>query len=243
MTVALETLLQRSLKNIGAVHASLKEYVEELIKRCYKEGILVQMSSGYRSNEEQAALYGQGRASYIYNGKQYGKLTDNTGKKLAIVTNATPGSSIHNYGLAVDYFLVSDDGLTALWTVNEKWRRVATIAKSMGFSWGGDWTSFVDYPHLEYTKGLSINQLKAGLRPAFPKLITTNIKEETKVVEQTLTAAQEKIRQEAMRLGITDGKDPFRPVNQFYSWAVAIPQAKKNEELEKRIAELEKKIK
>ncbi|MCK1999392.1 N-acetylmuramoyl-L-alanine amidase [Psychrobacillus psychrodurans] len=61
--------------------------------------------------------------------------------------------------------------------------------------------------------------------------------------EPTLNAAQEDIRQEAIRLGITDGKDPFRAVNQFYAWAVAIPQAQKNEQIEKRIIELEKKVK
>lgn len=67
-------------------------------------------------------------------------------------------------------------------------------------------------------------------------------KEENEVIEQKLTPSQEAIRQEAMRLKITDGNDPFRPVNQYYAWAVAIPQAQKIEQLEKRIADLEKKI-
>lgn len=69
-------------------------------------------------------------------------------------------------------------------------------------------------------------------------------KEETKVdEEQKLTPAQEAVRQEAIRLKITDGKDPHRQVNQFYAWSVSVPLAKKTEELEKRIDELEKKIK
>lgn len=68
-------------------------------------------------------------------------------------------------------------------------------------------------------------------------------KGETTVEEQKLTAAQETIRQEVIRLKITDGKDPFREVNQFYTWAIAMPIAQKNEELERRIVELEKKIK
>ncbi|QJT71655.1 endolysin [Psychrobacillus phage Spoks] len=66
-------------------------------------------------------------------------------------------------------------------------------------------------------------------------------KEENQVAEeQKLTPAQEAVRQEAIRLKITDGKDPFRAVNQFYGWALAIPQAQKIEALEKRIVELEK---
>lgn len=59
------------------------------------------------------------------------------------------------------------------------------------------------------------------------------------VEEQKLTESQEKIRQEAMRLGITDGKNPFREVNQFYTWAVTVPLAKRIEELEKKIKSLE----
>lgn len=56
------------------------------------------------------------------------------------------------------------------------------------------------------------------------------------VTEPELNKEQEAIRQEAIALGITDGKNPHRAVNQFYTWAIALPLAK-------RIAELEKIIK
>ena len=160
MTVLVKTLINRSVNRIGAVHPSLKEYTIELIKRCYNEGIYMQISSGFRSNEDQAYIYGQGRPNYIWNGKVYGS-------EGSIVSNAPPGTSIHNYGLSIDYFLVSDDGNQSLWTVDDKWKRVAAIAKLMGFEWGGDWKSFKDYPHLQYNKGLTIAQLKAGHRPVF----------------------------------------------------------------------------
>lgn len=84
MVVSLETLTTRSINRLGAVHPSLKEYTIELLKRCYQEGILVQISSGFRSNEDQAYIYGQGRPNYIWNGKVYGS----TG---SIVSNAPPG--------------------------------------------------------------------------------------------------------------------------------------------------------
>lgn len=163
MTISVNILINRSVNRIGAVHPSLKEYTIELIKRCYIEGILVQISSGFRSNEDQAYIYGQGRTGYIWNGKVYGS-------KGSIVSNAPPGTSIHNYGLAIDYFLVSDDGNKSLWTVNDDWKRVAEIAKSMGFVWGGDWKSIKDYSHLQYNQDLTISQLKAGHRPVFPPL-------------------------------------------------------------------------
>lgn len=157
MTVSLQTLIDRSTRNMGAVQSFVKALALEMIRRAYSEGILVQISSGYRSNAEQQRLYNQGRTT--------------AGN---VVTNAKPGQSVHNYGLAIDYFLVSDDGNTALWTVNAKWRRVAAIGKSLGFSWGGDWTSFKDYPHLEYTKGLTWRDLQAGKRPTPPSTIPTS---------------------------------------------------------------------
>lgn len=170
MAVSLHTLISRSMARLGAVHPMVKEYTSELITRCYKEGIRVQISSGFRSFEEQAHIYGQGRSSYVYKGKQYGRLKDGNGKRLSIVSNAKPGSSIHNYGLAIDYFLVSPDGNSSIWTVNNDWRRVAAIAKSMGAEWGGDWSSFRDYPHLQWNKGLTIKQLAAGKRPTLQPL-------------------------------------------------------------------------
>ncbi|MFJ7756333.1 peptidoglycan-binding protein [Peribacillus muralis] len=159
MKVTLQTLLDRSVKKMGVnINSIVKASALEMIRRAYKEGIYVQISSGYRSMEEQAVLYGQSRF-YSYNGKNYSNLDKPK------VTQAKPGQSIHNYGYAIDYFLVSDDGKTALWTVNAKWRRVAAIGKELGFKWGGDWTGFKDNPHLEMTGGLSFAQLQAGKRP------------------------------------------------------------------------------
>ncbi|MFS0765621.1 peptidoglycan-binding protein [Peribacillus phoenicis] len=159
MKIALRTLLDRSVKKMGkGMNPVVKASALEMVERAYNEGITVQISEGYRSLEEQAALYGQGRV-YSYNGKNYSNLAK------PIVTNAKPGQSYHNYGLAIDFFIVSDDGRRAIWTVNSKWQRVAAIGKDLGFKWGGDWSSFKDYPHLEMTSGLSYTQLQAGKKP------------------------------------------------------------------------------
>ncbi|WP_084028804.1 M15 family metallopeptidase [Bacillus sp. J33] len=167
MTVQLKTLIDRSIRNMGSgVHPVVKESALEVIKRAYEEGIYVQISSGYRSFAEQNALYAQGRT-----------------KPGNVVTNAKGGQSNHNYGLAVDYFLVSDDGKRALWTVNAKWRRVAAIAKSLGFAWGGDWKGFVDYPHLEMMGGLSLRDLQNGKRP---NLVSKVVKEEDEMLEEAV---------------------------------------------------------
>ena len=149
MVVSLQTLLDRSNRNMASgTHKVVRESALEIIRRAYKEGIYVQISEGHRPNGRQNDLYAQGRT-----------------KPGNIVTNARGGQSWHNYGVAVDFFLTSNDGSKALWTVNNKWRRAAAIGKSLGFEWGGDWTGFVDYPHLQMTGGLSLADLQAGKRP------------------------------------------------------------------------------
>lgn len=140
--IALETLKSRSRSNMGNVHPEVEKKVDKLLTEAYERGLFVQISSGYRTYEEQAALYGKGRPGYTYKGKAYGRSG-------AIVTYAEPGESNHHSGRAVDFFLVTPDGRTALWTVDHNWRWVAERAKELGFSWGGDWSSFKDYAHLE----------------------------------------------------------------------------------------------
>lgn len=149
--VSLEIIMQRMEKygRFNNLHPAVKEGAKKLIEQSYAKGIPIQITQGFRSFKEQNDLYAIGRT---INGKK--------------VTNAKGGQSYHNYGLAIDFVLLSSDGNTALWTVNNKWLAVAAIGKSLGFKWGGDWTSFKDYPHLEMTFGLSIDDLQSGRRPA-----------------------------------------------------------------------------
>jgi peptidoglycan L-alanyl-D-glutamate endopeptidase CwlK len=42
----------------------------------------------------------------------------------------------------------------------------ADIAKKMGFTWGGDWISFRDTPHLEILGGVALALYRQGRRPA-----------------------------------------------------------------------------
>lgn len=138
MTV--EILKEKAIKRMGAgMKALVLTKVLEIIEQAYKEGIYVLITDGYRSKAEQDALYAQGRT-----------------KPGKIVTNAKGGQSNHNFGIAVDFCLTNEKGTIANYTVNSDWRRVAAIAKSKGFEWGGDWKGFVDNPHLEYTGKITI---------------------------------------------------------------------------------------
>lgn len=83
-----------------------------------------------------------------------------------------------------------------------------------------------------------LNGLAQGQVDGLVKAFGLKKKEENKVTEQKLTPAQEAVRQEAIRLKITDGKNPHREVNQFYGWQLTVPLAQKIEQLEKQILDL-----
>lgn len=131
------------------------EKTEKLIDQAEEKNIDVVITDTVRSNEEQNALYKQGRS-----------------EDGSIVTYAQGGESYHNYGLAVDYAL-RDDNDNITWDIHydgnnngeSDWFEVADMAKELGFEWGGDWNNFKDYPHLQMDFGLSIDQLQQGLRP------------------------------------------------------------------------------
>ncbi|WP_237389773.1 M15 family metallopeptidase [Bacillus sp. USDA818B3_A] len=134
----------------------VKERSNQLIQQAAKKGIVVVITDSFRSAEDQDKLYAQGRT------------TEGT-----IVTNAKGGESFHNYGLAIDFALetpsgdvVWDRGYDRNGNGKADWAEVVQMAKALGFEWGGDWTGFKDYPHLEMNFGLTIADLQNGERPA-----------------------------------------------------------------------------
>ncbi|SFE43156.1 peptidoglycan L-alanyl-D-glutamate endopeptidase CwlK [Paenibacillus algorifonticola] len=140
---------------------------ERLIERCYARGVSIVITQGYRSAAEQDALYAQGRT-----------------KPGSIVTNARAGYSYHNFGVAIDFALLSSDGKQVHWDTKRDgdgdgtadWSEVVQEAKALGFAWGGDWTSFKDYPHFEMTFGISTGQYRAGQRPTAAQLAAATSK-------------------------------------------------------------------
>ncbi|WP_042201842.1 M15 family metallopeptidase [Paenibacillus camerounensis] len=153
------TLAQVKLKSqarLVDLHPVVVAAAVALIERSYAQGVPIIITQGYRSKAEQDGLYAQGRT-----------------KPGGIVTNARGGYSYHNYGLAVDFALLLPDGYSASWDMKRDgdkdgiadWQEVAQQAKALGFEWGGDWTSFKDYPHFQMSFGLSIAKLLAGAQP------------------------------------------------------------------------------
>lgn len=190
MDTSVKGLIAESKRRMGAIEKGLVPIVEALIANVHARGVDMVITQGKRTLEQQAVLYGQGRSSYIYKGKQYAS-------KGNIVTNAKPGTSIHNYGIALDFALIKNDK-TFIWDTKadldndgkSDWMEVVEEAKALGFTWGGDWVSFRDFPHLEYIGGLTYAQVFAGKKPTFkapkPSIVkaSTPAKFYTKAVKQ-----------------------------------------------------------
>ena len=146
------TLHQPSVKKILQLHPKLRDEAMCILKDIV--GVLTSrawfiVTSTYRSTDEQQRLYNIGRTT--------------PGR---IVTNARPGHSYHNYGLALDGALLID-GKTISWDFEKDWdndRRadwfeVVQVFKEYGWEWGGDWKNFKDRPHFQKTFGKKITDL------------------------------------------------------------------------------------
>lgn len=94
--------------------------------------------------------------------------------------------SYHIVGQALDFVPV--DGKETLWNGygTAEIKKAVAKAKSLGFKWGGDWTSLVDKPHLEFPyKGYGTDTFKT--KGATISLgVTETIKEEVAVVKDVV---------------------------------------------------------
>ena len=109
------------------VAANCRKWVE----RCKAAGLNVLITNTVRDKEYQEYLYAQGRT-----------------RPGSIVTNGrTPTFHADTAGLAFDFCKnVKGHEYDDL----DFFKKAAAIAKEMGFSWGGDWKSFVDRPHIQW---------------------------------------------------------------------------------------------
>jgi peptidoglycan L-alanyl-D-glutamate endopeptidase CwlK len=119
---------------------------ERMIAAARAEDIDLLVTSTYRDCASQNALYALGRT-----------------KPGKIVTNAKCGQSYHQYRVAFD--VVPIEGGKAIWNNTALWKRVGALGKQFGLEWAGDWKTFKEYPHFQYTGGLTRKQLAAGMVP------------------------------------------------------------------------------
>lgn len=145
-----------SLKRLNQLHPKVRQSaIDAMEEACQKtpKGIHPFITQTLRSFEESDSLYAQGRT-----------------KPGPIVTNAPGGSSLHNYGLALDFVILKDGKMN--WTVDKNWMIVVECFKKRGWKWGADWDNdgktkaqgdrdegLVDAPHFEKTFAMSWRQL------------------------------------------------------------------------------------
>lgn len=137
-----------SIARVDLLHPKVRIEAAQLIDKAelgLPSYLAIRVVQGLRTFKEQQDLYDQGRT-----------------KPGKIVTNAKPGSSYHNYGLALDFAILYDKDKngtyeTLSWdTVKDEdkdgvkdWVEIANVFKAGGWTWGGNFKSILDMPHVE----------------------------------------------------------------------------------------------
>jgi len=112
------------------------------LEACAGEGIELVVVQARRTIEEQAALYAKGRTV--------------PGRK---VTNARPGFSWHDFGMAYDVAVVERGQI--IWE-SPRYNRAGELGKALGLVWGGDFKGVRgDLGHFEYHPGLTLAKARA----------------------------------------------------------------------------------
>lgn len=152
----------KSSRNVDDLIMPVKLMALKHIHACKLAGIDLLITCTYRSPADQNSLYAQGRTAPGH-----------------IVTNAKAGQSLHQYQVAFDcvplrngkpVWGTSGNGIDTDPTDDDKdelelWQRVGLIGKSVGLEWAGDWKHNREFPHFQYTGGLSLVELRAGKVP------------------------------------------------------------------------------
>jgi peptidoglycan L-alanyl-D-glutamate endopeptidase CwlK len=131
-------------RNLDDLIPVVKDRVEQFIEICKEHNIDLLVTSTYRDQESQAALYEQGRTTPGH-----------------IVTNAKAGDSYHNWRCAVDVVPLVNGKPN--WDGNDPiWNKVGELGEQSGLEWAGKWHTFKELAHFQYTNGLTLTDLKEG---------------------------------------------------------------------------------
>lgn len=147
-----------SLDRAVLLHPKVRAEVIKIIETAedgFPTNIKIRIVQGLRTIKEQNDLYAKGRTK--------------PGPK---VTNAKGGSSYHNYGLAIDFAIMYDKDNNGSfeelsWNTTKDgdkdgivdWQEVVKAFKAQGWDWGGDFRTFIDYPHCQKSFGYTVKQL------------------------------------------------------------------------------------
>jgi len=144
---------KRTIENLAGLNRKFRAQIEQFLISAQpiteKHKITIEVISGLRSWQQQAALFAQGRT--------------NPGN---IVTKARPGSSWHNYGLAIDLGLFANGKY--LDSAEPKradriYAELGKLAESMDIEWAGNWKTFTETPHFQNRFNMTIAQAKTKM--------------------------------------------------------------------------------
>lgn len=132
------------LRDISVLHPQVRDAVQRTIADLQAEGHQFEVFEAFRMPQRQNYLFGQGR-----------------GRAGAIITQAKPWESYHQYGLAVDAVLKVNGKWS--WDASaeyiQAWERLHAIAESYGLE-----TLRFERPHIQLAN-FHINDLKSGKLP------------------------------------------------------------------------------
>ncbi|HGI5548604.1 TPA: DUF5776 domain-containing protein [Listeria monocytogenes] len=127
----------RSLANVNKLADNTKAAARKLLDWSESNGIEVLIYETIRTKEQQAANVASGASQTM--------------------------RSYHLVGQALDFVMAK--GKTVDWGAyrSDKGKKFVAKAKSLGFEWGGDWSGFVDNPHLQFNyKGYGTDTFGKG---------------------------------------------------------------------------------
>jgi peptidoglycan L-alanyl-D-glutamate endopeptidase CwlK len=125
---------------IALLHPIVRAKAEQLVQLARGQGITLKLTEGYRPPERQASLLTAG------------------------ATDAKPGWSFHQYGLAVDVVPLDAQGKAWWEPPAGVWETIGRIGESLGFTWGGRFPPTAKLPlghrpHFEFHPGFTIRDL------------------------------------------------------------------------------------
>jgi peptidoglycan LD-endopeptidase CwlK len=141
----------RSEKCIRTLHPKAQEAARRFLIAARAAGIDARIISGTRTYAEQAALY------------KIGRPPDTTNRR---VTNAKPGESNHNFGIAWDIGIFARGAYV---TAEQPYRDAAAFCPP-GVEWGGAWKTFPDPPHYQLAVGKPLTDIRAAFESGLPLL-------------------------------------------------------------------------
>lgn len=134
-------------RRVCDLHPAVQRRCNAFLEACAAEGIELLITSTYRDSESQNALYASGRTI--------------SGPKL---TNAKAGQSYHNWRMAFDVVPLRHG--KPVWGTTgadgELWQRIGLIGETCDLEWAGRWSKFREFPHFQFTGGLTLADLQAG---------------------------------------------------------------------------------